>query len=153
MKKEECRVGMLVSIVPDETKAVIVKLNPKRARVRLLEKMRGARSGSLWNMPYHLMLPLVDKSCRAMVAMKSFEQPDNEGIKKYMEQAKESDEPVGDLELHDHHIMSAIKEIYRIIDDTQGKKRYDLSRKINLLFAALGREISMEAAENWRNES
>jgi hypothetical protein len=150
MNKEECRTGMLVSIVPDETTAVVVKLNPKRARVRLLEKMRGSEPGSLWNMPYHLMIPVVDSSSRSMVAMRSFEQPDNEGIKKYMENVIESDMPVPDnLANHDAHVMRAIKEIYGIIDDHKGKQRYELARKINLMFSILGREVSKTAAEAW----
>lgn len=149
MEKSECRVGMIVEMIPDQVKAVVIKLNPKRARVRTLDhfKSRGSNPGSIWNCPYMMLRPVVGE--HTTVVMKSFEQPDNQGIKVYMKAAEEADLPLEDLDPTDELIVRAIREIYTKIDDSTGNSRYSLSHKINALFTALGREVSQKAAEEW----
>jgi hypothetical protein len=150
MTKSECRVGMIVEMMPEGVKAVVVKLNPKRARVRTIDQFksgRGSSPGSIWNCPYMMLRPVVGE--HSTVVMKSFEQPGNQGIKVYMSAAEKADLPLEDLDMTDDLIVRAIKEIYTKIDDATGEKRYDLSHKINALFTAIGREVSQKAAEEW----
>lgn len=156
MTKSECRVGMIVEMIPEGTKAIVIKLNPKRARVKTIDHLgsgRGSAPGSTWNCPYLMLRPVVGE--HTTVVMKSFEQPDNQGIKVYMSAAEKADLPLEDLDTTDDLIVRAIKEIYTKIDDASGDKRYDLSHKINALFTAIGREVSQKAADEWisrRNE-
>lgn len=139
-------------MIPDSVKAIVVKLNPKRAQVRTIEEMGDNDPGTLWNAPYSMISPVVDVSAHTMMVMKSFEQPENKGVKTYMSQVELANIPVEDLSGHDEHIMEAICEIYRIIDDCSGSERYDLSNKINRLFAAFGREVSAEVAAEWKSK-
>lgn len=154
MEKPDCRVGMIVEMIPEGVKAVVIKLNPKRARVKTIDGFRGSRAGQIWNCPYMMLRPVVGE--HATVVMKSFEQPDNQGIKVYMSAADKADLPLEDLGEEDVLIVRAIKEIYTKIDDARGSDRYTLSHKINALFTALGREVSQKAAEeslSRRNEA
>lgn len=152
MNRDECRVGMLVDIGDESVKAIVIKANPRRAKVRIAESQKRGRFvvGSIWNVPYNRLVPILrDSSDHTMIVMKSFEEPENDAIKTYMKQAEKADLPIGELERQDELILEAICEIYNKIDDFKGKKRYELSSKINLLFAALGREVSKEASEEW----
>ena len=61
MKKENARVEMKVIFGRDtgeKTRGVIVRLNPKKAKVRILED-RGSKSeaGQVWGVPYSMMEP------------------------------------------------------------------------------------------------
>lgn len=149
MLKQECRVGMVVEMMPEGKKAIVVKINPKRAQVRTIEPFRERNTGRVWNCPYHLIQPVVGE--HSMVVMKSFEQPENRGIKAYMD-SYVADQELGELSKTDEYIVRAICEIYSRIDDTKGPERYELSSKINSLFTALGREVSQQVAENWQQK-
>lgn len=146
MLKEDCRVGMVVEMMPEGKKAVVVKLNPKRAQVRTIEPFREKGTGRVWNCPYSLLQPIIGG--HSMVVMKSFEQPGNRGIKTYMD-SYVADQDLEDMDKADEHILRAIHEIYSVIDDTKGQERYKLSSKINSLFSALGREVSQRVVEDW----
>jgi hypothetical protein len=138
---------MLVEMIHDRVRAVVVKLNPKRARVRTIDAAEGHDAGTIWNCPYGMLNPVVGEHTTVM--MKSFEQPDNDGIKVFMKKEQRADEPVGELDRTDEMILRAICEIYARIDDTTRNERYHLSSKINTLFTAFGREVSKDAAEEW----
>lgn len=146
MLKSECRVGMVVEM-SGGCKGVVVKNNPINAQIKTLSPYRGSPAGTTWRCPYSMLNPVVGE--HSAVVMKSFEQPNNDGIKKYMESHLEADEEIGKLDRVDELIVRAICEIYSRIDDTKGRERYGLSAKINSLFTALGREVSQRAAEDW----
>lgn len=147
MKKQDCRVGMVVRDRLEEIKAVVVKCNPKNARVRTLEEMRGYKAGVLWNIPYALLDPVVADNLKTEMAMRSFEQSGNEGIKAYFVHSR-ADEPVDFPDgSPEHHLMSAVCELWRRLDREEDRRRN--SEMINRIFAFLGREVSRSAAERW----
>lgn len=151
MIKNDCRVGMLVEMLPEGIRAVVIKVNPKRAKVKTIDVMqgrgRGGDPGSTWSCPYSMLRPLVGE--KATVVMKSYEQPDNPGIKTFMNREALAEMDVGDLEPHEEHIMRAICMVYDLLDDQSRNDGYKLHSKINSLFTALGREVSKDAAEKW----
>ena len=62
MKREDCKIGMTVKFGRtrgEQTLGEVVKMNPKKAKVRILED-RGSRSkaGEVWGVPYSLMRPV-----------------------------------------------------------------------------------------------
>lgn len=170
MRKEDCRVGLVVHSSIEGVRGVVVKCNPKKARVRLIEDMKsgrhGGEKGSLWNMPYMYIEPIIDPRLKTEMVMRSFQDPDNDGIKAYIEQAMKSDMavefPEGSPEFH---IMRAICELWRRLEDgsiereaasMEGRRdknertlKSHYSELINKMFSALGREISKNAAEKW----
>jgi hypothetical protein len=156
MKREDCRVGMVVWEPEWQIRAVVIKCNPKNARVKTLEaiggKTRGSAPGSTWNIPYKLLEPWVDTKAPAFMAMKSFEQPGNAGIKAYFANAGKASDPVDFPEgSPEWHVMKAICELWRRLDEegqTAALRRH-YSFLINKLFSALGREVSQRAAEEW----
>jgi hypothetical protein len=180
MKKEDCRPGMVVYYTQDGgVRAVVVKCNPRNARVRTIEK--SARTGpanSLWNMPYRLLEPFVKGSISTEMVMKSFEDPENEGIKTYIAASSNDSSLDFPEESPEHHILQAICELWRRLDDdnlereckaamdaeaiSSGPKRRPstvmrdvqgrYSNMINKLFSALGREVSRSAAEHWEKD-
>lgn len=147
MLKAECRVGMVVEMIDQNIKGVVIKVNPKRARIRTIDKMKGWSPGTIWNCPYAIIRPVMGE--HSSIVMKSFEQPDNEGIKVYMRREGDANLPLEELDSTDELILRAIYEIYTKIDEVSGQKRYNLSSKINSLFSALGREVSQNVAEDW----
>lgn len=141
-----------------DMKGVVVKINPKNARVRTVAGDK--RPGSLWSIPYGLLEPSVGVSTEMM--MRSFEQPDNQGIKTYFAHANKADDPVEtELDSPEHHVMMAVCELWRRLDDeslaaesgsnlhAERRLRAGYSDMINRLFGVLGREVSREAATNW----
>ena len=57
MLREQCKVGMHVvfgRLSGEKTKAVVLKLNPRRAKLRTLEPRAGKPEGVMWNVPYSL---------------------------------------------------------------------------------------------------
>lgn len=61
MKREDSKVNMKVCFGNAKTIGEIVKCNPKKAQVKILEKRgrgRGSDVGSVWNVPYEMMEPL-----------------------------------------------------------------------------------------------
>ena len=170
MRREDCRVGLVVQSGIEGVRGVVVKCNPKKARVRLIEDMKsgrhGGEKGSLWNMPYMYLEPLVDPRLKTEMVMRSFEDPDNEGIKTYIEEVLKSDQSVDFPEgSPEFHIMRAICELWRRLEDEsiereaasmEGRRdknerelKAHYSELINKMFSALGREISKDASEKW----
>lgn len=172
MNKQDCRVGMVVYHREFQVKGVVVKCNPKKARVRTVEDMKGtsrsgSRAGTLWNMPYSGLDPVLD--VKTEMAMRGFEQTDNQGIKTYFQHASAADQPVECSEgSPEHHVMMAVCELWRRLDDDRIRAEVDamdatpsskaakfrnrkahLSEQINKLFTFLDREVSREAAERW----
>lgn len=151
MKKEDCRLGMVVFHREFEVKGVVVKCNPKKAKVRIVEEIkngrrRGVAAGSLWNMPYSGLEPVVDAGTE--MAMRSFEQPENDGIKTYFKHVARADEPVDFPEdSPEHHLMRAVCELWRRLAREEDRRRN--SDTINRIFGIFGREVSRSAAERW----
>lgn len=117
MKKEDCRVGMVVYDRHGGVKGVVVKVNPKYARIRLLQEYRGSDAGSLWNMPYRILEPVVSENLSTEMTMRSFEQPENEGIKKFFEKSKETSPLDFPENSPEWHIMKSICELWRRLED------------------------------------
>lgn len=160
-------------------RGVVVKCNPKNARVRTIEDNdRTGAAGTLWNMPYRLLEPYVAGSLSTEMVMKSFEQPENEGIKRYVAESMRDDPLNFPEDSPEIHIVRAICELWRRLDDENlerecqavmdaeglkpGPKRRPstimrdiqshYSNMINKLFSALGREVSRSAAERWEKD-
>ena len=178
MKKEDCRQGMVVAYMMEEGfKGIVVKCNPKNARVRTVEKNRvTGESGSLWNIPYRLLEPVISEGLSTEMVMRSYEQPDNQGIKTYFSNLnkEEVNFPEGSPEWH---IMHAVCELWRRLDEENlerecqaeiekeglkpGPKRrpstimreihFRYSGIINKMFSALGREIPKDIAMSWES--
>jgi hypothetical protein len=149
MDKNDCRKGMLVEIYPEGSKGIVIKVCPKNAKIRMITGHHNTEAGSLWRIPYALLNFVPDG--KEEIIMRSFEQPDNEGIKTFIKE-NQADKEIGELCGEDKHIMMAICLIYEMIDDKTGKERFRLSGKVNSLFNALGREVSSEAAKKWKQE-
>lgn len=165
MNKKDCRVGMVVFSRWKKIKAVVVKCNPRRASVRVLEEIEGRSGGdpgSLWSIPYGLLDPVVDASLKTEMAMRSFADTDNEGIKTYFKEVSKAEQPVDFPEgSPEWYVMKAICELWRRLDDdnldreASGRHskamelRAHYSGMINSLFSVLGREISQYAATTW----
>lgn len=160
MRKEDCKVGMLVYF-GDATKTsrrfkgkasrgVILKLNPKRAKVRSLDPAGRWPAGVTWNCSYGSLVPVVggDEVTNEMT-MRSFENPGDAGIKAWSEAQKSRKTLPESLKSEDEHLMRAICEIYGKIDDVQTRERGELSMKLNLLFRAIGFEVTKTEAEAW----
>jgi len=180
MKKEDCRPGMVIKDSYCGVRAVILKCNPKNARVRTIEDNdRTGEAGSLWNMPYRMIEPYQAENLQTEMVMKSFEQPENEGIKAYISNNERAHDPLDFPEgSPESHIMRAICELWRRLEDDNldrecqglvelealkpGPKRRPstimrdihgrYSDMINKMFTALGREVSKQAAERWEKD-
>lgn len=170
---------MVVVYVLDNVRSVVVKCNPKNARVRTIEdNERMGKAGVLWNIPYRLLEPHIASSLSTEMVMRSFEQPENEGIKTYVAKSKNADDPFDFPEgSPEFYIAKAICELWHRLDDENlerecqaememeshkpGSKRRPstimrdvqlrYSSMINKMFSALGREISKSAALRWEN--
>ena len=154
MKKQDCRVGMVVWEPEWQIRAVVIKCNPRNARVKTLEaiggRTRGSAPGSTWNIPYKLLEPWVDPKAGTFMTMKSFEQPDNQGIKTYFRHASKADDPVDfPEESPEHHLMKAVCELWRRLEAEEDRAKN--SEMINRIFGILGREVSRSAAERWES--
>lgn len=174
MKKEDCRVGMVVYDRYGGSRAVVVKCNPKNARVRIVEGNENRDTGALWNIPYRLLDPVVSENLGTEMVMRSFEQPENQGIKTYFANVKKADDPVHFPEgSPEWHVMRAVCELWRRLEDESiwrevdatgeklpvkksamfRAKSREYSNLINKLFSALGREVSKSAAAEWESGS
>jgi len=170
---------MVVYYKTGSVRAVVMKCNPKNARVRTIEE--GPRTGPaniIWNIPYGYLEPYVAGSMSTEMVMKSFEQPENEGIKRYVAESMRDDPLNFPEDSPEIHIVRAICELWRRLDDENlerecqaaieaeglkpGPKRRPstimrdihshYSEMINKLFSALGREVSRAAAESWEKD-
>jgi hypothetical protein len=148
MLKEQCRVGMTVIFGRDngeKTTGKIIKMNPTKAKVQIDVSRgygRGVVVGSVWGVPYSMMQPVdaVDTPQAPKQASLDYS-PFDSGA--------------------DQHIMQAINCVYGELSPenltcdgelsrNQVAQRYaELHRKLRSLFAALGREVSEEAAWKW----
>lgn len=157
MKKEDFKVGQLVyfgDTIGDSYKfggkmcrGVIIKINPKRAKVRALDPVGKWPAGCLWTCHYFTLVPVVggDEVSNEMT-MRSFEKPNDPAVKAWSAAQKNKPPLPETLAPDDEYIVRAINEIYERIDDCEQKERNELSRKIYLLFRAIGREVSREEA-------
>lgn len=158
MRKEDFKVGQLVYF-GDTTKqtsrfkgkmsrGVILKLNPKRAVVKSLDPAGKWPAGVEWRCGYGNLVPVVggDEVSNEMT-MRSFEKPDDPAVKAWAAAQKNKAPLPKNLSSEDEHIVRAINEIYERLDECDQKERNRLSLKINLLFRAIGREVSREEAK------
>jgi hypothetical protein len=49
----------------------------------------------------------------------------------------------------EHHLVKAVCELWRRLEDEEGRLRARHSEMINRIFNTLGREVSKEAAMQW----
>lgn len=161
LTKADFRVGQLVqfgsTVNPTDirrfkgvvARGVIVKLNPKKAKVKALDPLSKWPAGAVWSCPYGTLVPVVGGAeVTNEMTMKSFETPDDTAVKAWSAAQKSNPPLPKDMSAEDEHIMRAIHEIYLKIDEP-GEDRNELSRKITLLFRAVGREVGKEEAADW----
>lgn len=159
MKKEDFQVGMIVRFGADRFEAdcmprgVIIKVNPKRAKVKSLDRAGKWPAGAVWTCGYGGLVPVFGgNEVSNEMTMRSFERPDDPAVKAWSARQKAMAAKPKSLQPEDKHIMRAIHEIWQRLEarpEIDGKKRNELSRKINLLFRFMGREITKEEAEAW----
>lgn len=151
MKREDCKVGMIVQFQDTFDRGVVLKVNPKMVRVKLLDDHRHWRAGTTLRCQYSLVAPLVsagDEISNEMT-MRSFQDPDDKGVKAWSAAQQNRGGVPTDGPPEDELIVRAILEIYSRLEDLNGRARYDLSHKINLLFRAVGHEFTREEAERF----
>ena len=159
MRKEDCKKGMLVYFgdtidVSDRfggkmSRGVVIKVNPKRARVRSIDPAGKYPAGVVWTCHYSRISPVVGgEEVASEMAMRSFANPGEEAIRVWSE-AQKSQGEMQEFLHEDIHIVRAIHEIYTKLDSLEGRGRIPMCEKINILFRALGREVSKEEAVEW----
>lgn len=157
MRKEDFKVGQMVYFGDTNrettrfggkmSRGVIIKLNPKRAKVKSIDPAGRWPAGAIWTCSYSGLVPVVGgEEVSNEMTMRSFENPDDVGVKAWSAAQKNKPHLPESLSPEDEHIVRAINEIYDRIDDCTQKERNALSLKINLLFRAIGREVSREEA-------
>lgn len=158
MLRENCRQGMTVLFGRthgEKTLGKVVKVNPAKAKVETLENRGGGKGcavGSTWLVPYSLMEPVDEKTAQSAA-------PKTPPV-----------QPVQDIKFNpfqsgcDQHIMQAILCCYAELSPENltcdgelpayrvTQKRNALAAKLRHLFAALGQEVSEEAAYRWEQE-
>lgn len=160
MRKEDCKKGMLVYFgdVHRESsrfggkmsRGVVIKINPKKAKVKSIDSAGRWPEGSVWSCPYSLIAPVVGgDEIESEMTMRSFANPNDTAVKAWSEAQKSQEEISKELLPEDAHIMRAINEIYTKLEGTEGRSRIVLSEKINILFRAFGREVSQNEAKEW----
>jgi hypothetical protein len=156
MLKEQCQVGMVVEFGKENgewTKAEVIKINNKMAKVRTLETRgngRGSQAGTVWSVAYSLMRPI---NSDALPVVPNATNP--------------ADEPVAYNRFapyHDICIMEAIVDCYNRLSPewltADGERpayqvhalRGNLNNKLSYLFKALGRSVSESVAHKWFEE-
>lgn len=150
MDKKDCRVGMTVQFGQGICRGVVIKMNRSRAEVSALDAYKNAPPRTTWNVYFTNMHPLVggDELVNEMF-MRSFAEPESKAIKAWSRAEQANKELAGSLSLEDSHIMRAIHEIYMRLEKVDGRARFEPSDKINTLFRALGRSVTMEEANLW----
>lgn len=132
------------------SRGVVIKVNPKKAKVKSIDPAGRHPEGSVWSCPYSLIAPVVGgEEVEAEMTMRSFANPNDEAVKAWSAAQMSQKEMSGVLLPEDEHIMRAIHEIYTKLDSTEGRARISLSEKINILFRAFGREVTKNEAEEW----
>lgn len=161
MRKEDCKVGMVVCFGDTlkhtsrfggkVSRGIIIKVNPKRAKVRSIDPAGRWPAGTTWTCSYANLFPVPPAdSITNEMTMRSFENPNDVGIKAWSEAQKSRKTLPETLKPEDEHIMRAVCEIYDKFDDTYGVQKSELHTKLHLLFRALGVEVSKTEAEAWR---
>lgn len=151
MKKEDCRKGLVVLFGEDNCRGVIVKVNPKMAKVSTLDSHKGKRPGLVWRVPYPMLSPVIGTEVGTEMAMRSFANPNDSAVKTWASNQTPGGIPER-LEEEDHHILGAIHILYTKLEGLEGRQRARVSEKIHLLFRSLGREVSKESVEKWMLE-
>lgn len=173
MLREECHEGMIVEFgrkTGERTKGIIVKMNPKKAKVKTIESRgsgRGGDVGSQWGVPYSMMFAVRDAVTETSVVMQSFAQPENTAFKAFAQAKSVADQPISYSPFQSHAeqlILEAINSVYNELSPENltcdGEvpahlvyaKRSKLSTRLNYLCKAFGREISETVAWNWMEE-
>lgn len=153
MKKEDCRKGMIVSFGADDDfcRGVVKKVNPKMAKVTSLDNHRGRPPGLVWRVPYSMLSPVVGgEEIGTEMAIRSFANPDDQAVKDWAANLPNSEIP-DNPDSEDKSILEAIHELYVKLEHLEGQARVRASNKINLLFRALGREVSKESVARWKS--
>lgn len=151
MKKEDCRKGLLVLFGEENCRGVIVKINPKMAKVSTLDSHRGRRPGLIWRVPYAMLSPVVGTEMRTEMAMRSFASPEDDAVKTWAAHQPNTGLP-DRLEEEDYHILAAVHILYTKLEGLEGRDRVRASEKIYLMFRVIGREVSKESVERWTIE-
>jgi hypothetical protein len=153
MKKEDFKVGMVVRFGSDRfgiknmPRGVIIKINPKRAKIKTIDPAGRWPAGCIWSCHYSGLFPVVEvEEVSNEMTMRSFERPNDTAIKAWSAAQKSKGELTDSLQDEDEHIVRAIYELYIKLKDSEGEARFGPSDKIHLLFRALGREVSEEEA-------
>ena len=150
MKKEDCRKGLVVLFGEDNCRGVVIKVNPKLARVSTLDSHKGRDPGLIWRVPYAMMSPVVGEQMGTEMAMRSFASPDDTAVKAWAANQPKTGLP-DRLEEEDRHILSAVHALYTRLEDLEGRDRIRASEKIHLMFRALGREVTKDEISQWAN--
>lgn len=152
MKKEDCRKGMVVLFGEDNCRGVIIKVNPKMARVSTLDSHKGKKPGLTWRVPYAMLSPIVGgNEVGTEMAMRSFANPEDVAVKTWASHQPDTSIPER-LESEDVHILEAIHSLYTKLEGLEGRDRINASSKIHLLFRSIGREVSKESVGKWMLE-
>lgn len=172
MTREECRVGLIVEFGRENgerTKGVIVKMNPKKAKVRILESRgagRGSQAGSQWGVPYSMMTAVQDAVTETAVAMQSFAQPQNPALKAFAQAQAIANQPVkyNPFAHADNLILEAIYITHMELSPENltcdgelpmhqvNARRSKLNSRLTYLYKAYGREVSESAVCDWMDE-
>lgn len=130
------------------SRGVVIKVNPKKAKVKSIDPAGRHPEGSVWSCPYSLIAPVVGgDEVEAEMTMRSFANPNDEAVKAWSAAQMSQKEMSGALLPEDEYILRAIVEIYTKIDVEKGREMVLLLEKINILFRAYGRNISKKDAE------
>jgi len=172
MIREECRIGMIVEFGRENgerTKGVVVKMNPKKAKIRILESRgagRGSQAGSQWGVPYSMMFAVQDAVTETAVAMQSFAQPNNPAFKAFAQAKSIADQPVpyNPFAHVDNLILEAIYITHMDLSPENlscdgelpmyqvNARRSKLNARLTYLYKAYGREVSESAVCDWMDE-
>lgn len=156
MLKEQCRIGMIIEFGREngeKTKGEVVKMNPKMAKVKILENRgRNSQQGAVWNVGYGLMTE-VEYGTTGHNPIVSYSNPADEDF------AYNPFTPACDVS-----IMEAIVDVYTRLSPewltADGERpvhqihalRGNLQRKLDYLFKALGRPVSESVAYRWHEQ-
>lgn len=155
MLREQCKVGMLVAFGRpggQQTKGTVVKVNPRMAKVQILENRgtgQGGYSGSIWKVSYSMMHPVTGTTVEAPISVFN---PANEPL------------VYSPFRHGDNCIIEAIVDCYHRLEPEhlsgdgersarQVRALHDsLTSRLGHLFNALGRPVSRQVALAWQND-
>lgn len=172
MNREDCRNGMIVEFGRENgqhTKGVVIKMNPKKAKIRTIESRgvgRGSQAGSLWMVGYGAIVAAQDATTEATIVMQSFVQPNNPAVKAFAQAKSMADQPIpySRFTHADNLILEAIYCTHAELSPENltcdgelpmhavNAKRSKLNARLTHLYKAFGREVGEAAACNWMDE-